>query len=453
MNFRGRPSAVILFLFLSSFAFSVRAQTTEPALRQITLSEVVQLALKHNHMVHIAEFQVEEKQQAKAATQSEYLPTLRNESTIARLTDTQNVGFPVGSLGSVDGTPIPAAPVTINQGGKTIVTSGTMLTQPLTQLLTRIKPANDAAEADLRASRADAQQTQNEVALKVRQLYYQILVAQLRRSATSAKIRANQDLEGERVQQVQYGSALNEQLIESKAQLLEAKQDLLTTELQISDLTMQLDNEMGLPVTTQLALDADVQAVEETCGREECVRIALASHPEVEAARAEVEKASAGVRLAKADYFPDISAFARYSYQDNVPFLVHNFGTFGAALTYDIFDGGKRRDTVKERGAQLAQAKENLARVTDDVELGVETAWNRLDRTKEMVDVSEQVVSLRTESSRVTADKLSRGEALQSQADTAAAQELDAKALLLQSQLDYTQAHDELLEAMGITPQ
>jgi outer membrane protein TolC len=171
------------------------------------------------------------------------------------------------------------------------------------------------------------------------------------------------------------------------------------------------------------------------------------------AARAEVEKASAGVRLAKADYFPDISAFAEYDYQSSVPFLVHNFGRFGASFTYVLFDAGKRHDEVKERDAQLAEAKENLARLSDDVELGVETALNKLDQTKEMVNVSEQVVALRTEASRVTADQLSRGEALQSQADAASAQELGAKALLLQSQLGYLQAHDELLEAMGITPE
>lgn len=451
MTFCGRAFTVILIL--SSFAISVRSQTTAPAPRQITLPEAVQLALKHNHVVRIAELNVEEKQHAKAAAKSEYFPTLQNKSELSRLTDTQFVGFPTGSLGIVNGTPVPTIPVTINQGGKTGVLSGTTLAEPLTQLFTRIKPANDAAQADLNASRADAQQTQNEVALKVRQLYYQILIAQLHRNATSAKIRANKDLEGERVQQVKYGSALEEQLVDSKAQLLETKQDLLTTELQISDLTMQLDDLIGLPVATQLTLASDVPEVQETCAREECVKIALASHPELIAARAEVEKASAGVRLAKADYFPDISAFARYDYQSNIPFLVHNFGSFGVSFTYDVFDGGKRRDTVNERHAQLAQAKEELARVTDDVELGVQTALNRVDRTKEMVNVSEQVVALRIESSRVTADQLLRGEALQSQSDAATAQELDAKAVLLQSQLAYTQAHDELLEAMGTTPQ
>jgi outer membrane protein len=451
MNLQG--GALAIPLLLCGLAVSAGAQTTETAARHITLAEAVQLALKQNHVVRIAELQVEEKQHAKEVARSGYFPSVKNESRIFTVTDTQFIQIPEGKFGTVDGTPIPTQSATINQGGKTFVTSGTTLSQPLTDLLTRVKPANDAAQAQVNASRADAQETQNEVALKVHQIYYQLLIAQLRHSATAAKIQADQDLEGERVQQVKYGSELNEALIESKAQLLEAKQDLLTTELQISDLTMQLDDVMGLPATTQLALDSEVPAVQETCAREECVKIALESHPEVVAAREEVKNASAGVRLAKADYFPDIVAFARYSYQSDVPFLARNFGTFGASLNYDLFDGGKRRAALGESNSKLAEARENLARVTDDVELGVETALNKLDRTKEMVDVSEQVVALRDESSRETAQQLLRGEALQSQADAASAQELDAKALLLQSQLGYVQAHDELIQAMGVTPQ
>ena len=451
MNFFGRALAIIVFL--SCFAVSVRSQTAEPAPRQMTLAEAVQLALKHNHVVRIAGLKVVEQQQAKAVARSAYLPSITNESEILRLTDTQFIAIGAGSLGTVAGTPVPQKPAIINQGEKTFVTSGTTLAQPLTQLFTKIKPQNQAAQADLDASRADSQETQNEVALKVHEIYYQLLISQLHRSATEAKIRADQNIERERVEQVKYGSSLEEQLIESRAQLLETKQELLNTELQISDLTMQLNDVMGLPVTTQLTLDSNVPSVQEPCQKEECVKIALATHPEVAAARAEVEKASAGVRLAKADYFPDISAFARYSYQSDIPFLARNFGTFGAKLTYDIFDGGRRRADVRESDAKLAQARENLARVTDDVELSVETALNRLNRTKEMLNVSQQVLALRTESSRVTTQQFSKGEALQSQADTAVAQELDAKTLLLQSQLEYAQAHDELLQAMGKTPQ
>jgi outer membrane protein TolC len=451
MSFRSKSLNAVLLA--SCLTASAGAQDTAPTPRHITLPEAVQLALKQNHVLRIAGLKVAEMQDAKEVARSAYLPTIRNQSTILRATDTQFIELARGSLGTIAGTPIPENSDVISQGGRTFVTSGTGLVQPLTQLFTRIKPENEAAQADLNASRADAQATQNEVALKVHQIYYQLLIAQLRGSAAAAKIRANQDLESESVQQVKYGSALDQQLIESRAQLLQAKQESLTTELQISDLTMQLDDVMGLPVTTQLTLDSEVPAAQETCNREECVQIARTSHPEIVAARAEVEKASAGVRLSRADYFPDVSAIARYSYQDNVPFLARNFGTFGAEFTYDLFDGGRRRAAVRESSSRLAQAKENLARVSDDVELRVATALNKLDRTKEMVDVSQQLLALRTESSRVTAQQLLTGEALQSQADTGVAQELDAKTMLLAAQLDYVQAHDELLEAMGVTPQ
>jgi outer membrane protein TolC len=83
----------------------------------------------------------------------------------------------------------------------------------------------------------------------------------------------------------------------------------------------------------------------------------------------------------------------------------------------------------------------------------VQVAYNKLHRTQEMVSVSEELLALRTESSRVTAQQLQQGEALSSQADSAVAQELDAQTQLLQSQLDYVQARDELSQAMGFTPE
>jgi outer membrane protein TolC len=343
--------------------------------------------------------------------------------------------------------------VILNQGGKTFVTSGTGLVQPLTQLFTRVKPANEAASAELGATRADAQETENEVALKVHELYYRVLITQLHHSATEARIKAAEDLQGERTEQVKYGSALDQDVIESHAQSLQAKQELLSTELQLSDLTMQLNDVTGLPLTTQLDLDPSVPGVHDTCEREECIKVALQSHPEIVAAREELRKASAAVQLSKADYVPDVTAFARYSYQNNVPFLAHNFGSFGFELTYDLFDGGKRRAAVRESDAQVAEAKENLARVTEDVQLRLQVAYNKLQRTREMVQVSQELYTLRAESSRVYAQQLQKGEALQSQVQNAVAQEFDAKTTLLQSQLDYTQASDEVTQAMGLTPE
>jgi outer membrane protein TolC len=444
-----RQMMLLAAVLLLGQAFVSGQQTDSTAPRTITLHEAVAMALQHNHEVRIASLHVEEEQHAEEVARSAYFPALRNDTSFFDVTDTQFIQIPAGALGNG----IPSQALTLNQGGRTFFTSGTQLTQPLGQLL-KIKAANDVARADVNASREKARDVENDVALKVRQLYYQILIAQSEHSAVQAKIHAAEEQQRERTQQVKYGNTLDVDLIESRAESLQATQELLTTELQLSDLHMQFNDLVGLPINSEVALDPGVQAEPVNCQREECIKLALDSHPEVAEARAEVEKASAGVREAKREYIPDFEAFARYSHQNNsVPFLAPDFGTFGIHFGYDFFDGGKKRATLRERDSQLAQAKENLARISDAVEVRVETAYNKLDRTQQMVAVSQQLLATRQEAQRVSAQQLANGADLPSQADAAAAQEFEAQTLLLQSKLDYAQAQDELAEAIGLTAQ
>jgi outer membrane protein len=447
------------FFLLSAAVFSAciaaaqETGNTAPPLRHISLPEAVQLALKHNHDIRIAGYSVEQKEHAKQAEMSQYFPSIRNDSNFMHATDTELIQIKSGSLGIAGGTPIPPVDAIISQGGKNFITSGTQITQPLAGLL-KIRQENDLAQAELIASREKAELTRNDVALAVHQVYYQLLIAQAHRSATEARIKASEALQSERIEQVRFGSSLEENLIESRAQQLQAKQELLTTDFQLTDLKLKLNDLIGLPLATALDLDPGVPESQETCRREECVTTAESSHPEIRAAQAEVEKAEAAIRLARTDiWVPDVDAFARYSYQENVPFLARNFGTFGVHFGYDLFDSGRKKALLRERQAQLSQAKENLAKLTDAVELSVETAYNKLERTRQMLKVSEEVLALRTESNRVRQQEVIRGAALNSQADAATAQEYDAKALLLQSQMDYLQAHDELLDAMGSAPE
>jgi outer membrane protein TolC len=139
---------------------------------------------------------------------------------------------------------------------------------------------------------------------------------------------------------------------------LNSKLEILVTYLQLDDLKLKLNDLMGLPLTTVLDLDPVSAESQETCPLEECVTTATASHPEILEARAEVAKAEAAVRLAKTDiWVPDVEAFGRYSYQNNVPFLARNFGTFGIHLGYDLFDGGRKRAVKREHEVQLAQSR------------------------------------------------------------------------------------------------
>jgi len=444
------PLIPILLCVGTAVVFGQERRAAAP--RPITLREALDLASQNNHRVRIARLAVDEKQQAKDVARSGYFPVVRTDSSFIHVSDTQLIELPTGSLGLVGNNPIPANPLIINQGALTTTTFGTGVSQPLTQLL-KVSAANGIARADVDASRGRARAVENLIALKVHQVYYRILIGETRRTALQMKIRASEDLQRERVQQVKYGSALDADLIESRAQSLEAKQELLTTDLQLSDLYMQFNDVIGLPLTTPVALDPNVvAAVPESCALEECIRLANESHPEIAEARAEVEKAAAAVRLAKYDFVPDVDVFARYSHQNNVPFLASNFGTVGVRLSYELFSGGRKRATVRERDTELARANENLSRIADEAELRVQTAYNKLERTRQMIAVSAELVALRAESRRTTAEQVAHGSALRSQSLATVAQELEARAGSLQSQLDYLQAAAELDDAIGRTP-
>src|ERR1700740_3796118 len=114
-----RDAALFLLVAMTFFACTAAAEEAgnTPPPRHITLQEAVQLALSHNHDIRIAGYTVDEKQQAKQVAKSSYFPSIRNDSSFMRLTDTQVVQIREGTLSAPGGTPIPPVNATINQGG------------------------------------------------------------------------------------------------------------------------------------------------------------------------------------------------------------------------------------------------------------------------------------------------------------------------------------------------
>ncbi|MBV8570845.1 MAG: TolC family protein [Acidobacteriaceae bacterium] len=248
------------------------------------------------------------------------------------------------------------------------------------------------------------------------------------------------------------GSALKVAAIGGQADVLEGRQSVLTADLQLDDLKTELNDLLGLPLNTQLELDASVPTSFDSFDKAQFLKVAWEENPEILAAEETVKKARAGVAAAKTAYIPDITAYARHSYQDGVPFLVRNFGDFGVHLSYDVFDFGKRRAAVREREDQLAEAEQNLERLKEDVAVSIERTYNKVERTKTMVDVAHQVVALRDENDRLAGNQLTYGVVHVSERRQASAARYKAQADLLQASLGYLLARAELEQAAGRTP-
>ncbi len=444
---------LLLLAELSQLLFTGAAHAQSSASMELTLTQAIDLALQQNRQLRLAQLAVVDSEHKKTIARSAYFPQIKNESTVLHITELEGVSFPAGAFGSPPSTgPIPAHSLVVDQGALTAYTSGTGLAQPLTQMF-KIHESNRAATADINSAKIQVNQAEDEIALKVRQLYYGILTAQLKEQAAKGEVDASQVKLQESTDAVAQGKALEVTALDSRAALLDAKQTVLTQSLQAQDLTFELDDLLGLPLTTQLRLNEEPSAsAASILPREECVRIAREQSPDIRAAQQAVEKAKAGLAAAKDAYIPDITGIARYSYQSGVPLLVHNFGTFGATFTYDLFDGGRRNAQISESRTLLSEAELNLTKVEEEVAVQVETAYDRVEQLQNLVGVAEEVLKARTEAARVTDRQFEQTAALPSAPVEAAAKVSSAKASLLEANLGLSLAQGELKRAMGQIP-
>ena len=439
-------------LALAALAMQAAAQQhAADVVVHLTLTDAVHRAISQNRALKIARLKVTEEEHRRAGEHSAYFPAITNQSNALHISDLQFVEIPVGGFGSVAGIPRPTHGITLPQGKLTLYSSGTQISQPLTQII-RIHQANRIAAAEVAISRDDLKKAENQVALDVHSVYFGILIARLQKQAAEERSAYVGEQLRESEEDILKGAALKIAAIQDHASQLESQQAVLTAELQMADLTTELNDLLGLPLDTQLELDPAVPASFDQRPREEYVRAAWAARPEVLAAEEAVRKARAGVIAAKSAYLPDITAYARHSYQSGLPFLVTNFGTFGFHLTWDVFDFGKRRAAVLEHEALLAESEENLRRLKEQVAVGIERSCNKLQRTRDLVQVANQVVMLRQESERLAENQLTQGVALKSEQRQATAAKYQAQADFLQASLGYLLAWAELEEAIGRTP-
>ena len=397
---------------------------------------------------------MEDSRHKKEISRSSYYPHITNHSEILHITELAGVRIPAGAFGNHPDTGlIPGQSLLLDQGAVTSYTSGTGLEQPVTQMF-KIRAANRAAAADINTAVVQVSQAENAVALRVRQLYYGILVAQLKQQAATDEVAARQAKVDEGMSDVERGNALEGVVLENRASALDARQSALTLRLQIHDLSLSLDDLLGLPLNTELALHADVPSTlaESVPSRAECIRIAQEHSPEMEAARLSVVKAKAGLSVAKDAYIPEITGLARYSYQSGIPFLVHNFGTFGVAFSYDLFDGGRREAEIKDSKTLLSEAQLNLVKVEEEVAVQVETAYDKVEQLKDLTGVAAESLQAREEVSRVTDRRFEQDAALASARAEAHAKALSARASYLEATLGLSLAQGDLKRTMGELP-
>lgn len=456
---RLRPRRLALCLsslFVLSVAFGARglAQASSSSTMHLTLDEAIDLALKQNHSVRLRTLSIDQMQSKKDEARSYYYPQIKATGSVLYLTELEGVAIPAGTFGNPPATgPIPSKPLLIDQGSDTAYTGGVGLEQPLTQLF-RIHEANAAAQQDVSIAKTQLDQTQDVIALQVRQLYYNILINEQKLDASQDQLAAARIKDEESRSDVERGNALEDAALQSQASILQAQQESLTLRLEGQDLLRQLAGALGLPVNTRIELDPTTADVPLNIpSRGDAVQIALEQNQDMRIARQRLVKAQADLATAKDAYIPDLTALSHYHYASGVPFLAHNFGTFGFSLNYDLFDGGRREAAIRGARSEVRSAEVEVDKLRDDIEVQVQGIYDRIDELRQLVEVAGQVVRVRTESARLADRKFEQNAALSSVKSQAHADLATANASLLQAKFGFSLAQADLKRAIGQRPQ
>jgi outer membrane protein TolC len=448
-----RASFVTQGALLIAIALLPAVMSGQNAERKLSLPEAIDIAIRQNRDLQLARLGVAENQAKKAEARSSYYPHIANDSKFTHVTELAGVEIPAGAFSNTTASgPIPTKTLFIGQGSDTSYTSGTGLTQPITQMF-KIHNANRTADADLETSKQELTDTQSAIGLEVRQLYFSILIATEQREAAELEVAADQTKEEETKQDISQGNALEVAALESRANLLQAKQTALAQEIKIRDLTLQLNDLLGLPLESRLQLESSSPSFELPLpSRAEALQRVVADSARIKIAEETLIKAKAGKGAAKDNYIPEITGLARYSYQSGIPLLVHNFGIFGFSMTYDLFDGGKRRAEVDEADTKVHEAEVNLEKVKEELTIQLQAAYNKLEESGSLVTVASEVLKARQELARVTREQFEKNAALASSRDEALARMHEAQAGLFEATLGHSLAEAEVLRILNQSP-
>jgi multidrug efflux pump subunit AcrB/outer membrane protein TolC len=455
---RSAAAASAMLMIGLLFCTNVQGQT-----RTVSLDEAIRLAHQQNRTIHLARLRVDEANAKLTQARVDYFPRVKNETNAMHLNENESLTIPKGVLGNyANARSIPGKDVSIELGKQNLILSTTTAVQPLSQLF-KIHAGVSAARADSAVARADAQNMEDEIALNVKKLYYNLLVIERRRGVAELRIQAGEEKIAEVRNSVQAGAALDVAVQEGIAEIAEARLALGGLEDSEADVRADLNDLIGLPLETEIALSTpadDIDQPDNLSGlvvdssavlqsMKELVAEAQVYNPEIASTRSTLDKANAGLQAAHLEFVPEISAFAEHVYQSGVPLLPANSATFGLRMDWTLSEFGKRTGLVRERKSQVAQAEENLQLTENRIRLEVEKEFRKLRRCATSLEAAQANVTARTEMRRIISDQVEAKTANASFLTEAEAKLTEAQAQLVEARMERAAAKAELDKLLG----
>lgn len=411
------------------------------------LQQCVSIALNQNPDILASQSQLAQAEAALAQARGQHWPRLTASVTATRTNDALNAfglklsqrsatfnDFGAGQFNPAVPGALAIAPTNLNYpGAVTNYNSRLELQIPLYNG-GMISAYVDQAHAYVKAAREGDLAARQQVIFHVIQAYQgvhtaraYVNVAKQAQAAAEAYVRTTQNL-------LREGVVVRSDLLFAQVNLADIKLKFEEASRAEAAAVDQLHLLLGLSLDAPLEIGADFTPSAlsgEVAGLQ---AEALAGNPGVMALRNQLEAASAGVKVARADYYPHFNAMVRQDW--NAPTLQQTASSYTVAgvLSWQLLDFGVTSGAVGRAEASRSELQARLRQAEEGVRFKVMDAWRGAAEAESRVHARVAAVAQAGEAQRLVAKRYENGVttmvellAAQAQLDKARADEVAAK--------------------------
>ena len=428
---------LLALIILTASPLTVPAQQSGPAPAEVlTLDEAISLALRDNREVKNAQLGVGKASDDVAAARTYRLPKFEFNALAGQQLISPDFTFTKGVLGNYANVgPIPDRDIKMSTPSRPTAILFGQVTQPLSQLH-RIRLNIKLAALSTDVAREQLRGQEQSVVNNVKRTYYAIVQTESALQSVRQALTSYRELDRVTGDYVVQQVALKADDLEVKTSLAKTETEELTVGNQLTTLKEQLNQLVGRDIRTEFRVSAIPEpSLFETDLAAARTR-ALDQRPEIREARLRVQQAELDKRVKKSEYIPDVSLAVTYASPRNFDkYVPKNFAAVGVAVSWEVFDWGRKKQQLAEKQKTIEQANNSLHDAESSVMIEVGAKMRDLQQAGQTLRVAKLRQETEREHMRVSINKYKLvatllSDVLQTQATLADADYEYQKALL-----------------------
>jgi TolC family type I secretion outer membrane protein len=396
----------------------------------LTLEQCVEIALKHNPSIRIAESGVDSSESNLEMARSALMPQISAQAALTR-----NGGTFILGKNTLNG----------YYDNYTTGFQGTQLIFDFGKTITRVSGAADLVDASdqyLRSSRED-------IIVNTYIAYFNCLAAERVREVDSETVQQAADHLKQAQAFYKAGTAPQYDVVNAEVTVANANVNLIQAENNLKITRVQLENAIGQKLPDNFALSDILEVSYVNIDMQTAIDAALKNRPELLASQANVEASQQFLASAWTANLPSISASGGYNWRNLTPQPLFAGWNFGLTLSLPIFQGFALDAGIDQAKATLKYAEASNDLVMQSLYLDVQQQEFALQEAIESIQASKVLVEQANEALRLAVGSYNAGIGTALETTDAQVALANARITYIQSLYNYNVSYAKLERAMG----